>query len=192
MSNDNTAENMSKDGGAEGIPNVVDLQARIGTLEEQVAQYKNEALRHLAEVENTRKRALKERDETAKYAVSKFARDLLDVADNLSRALQAVKPDMLEGNAAIKNLFVGVEATERQMAAVFERAGIQKIDPAGQPFDPNFHRVVSEVETADKPAGTVINVLQVGYMIHDRLLREAMVMVAKGGVASAHAVDQKV
>lgn len=212
--NDNTAENMEgefaqakmmqdKNGQDKAAPdNVTPLHggaehgadngaARVQELEAQLAAMKNEALRALADAENSRKRMQKEREDTAKFAVSKFAKDMLDVADNLQRALQAVKPEMLEGNAAIKNLFVGVEATERQLASIFERSGIQKIDPLGQPFDPNFHSVVVEMEATGQAPGTVVQVLQVGYRIHDRLLREAMVAVAKAGGITGQMMDQK-
>lgn len=165
-------------------------EVRIAELEAQVAELKNEALRYLADAENTRRRAVKEKEDTAKFAVSKFARDILEVADNLQRALQAVPAELRE-HAGVKNVLVGVEATERQLAAVFERAGIKKVDPLGKPFDPNLHQVMAEVETADQPAGTVVQVFQVGYVIHDRLLREAMVAVAKGGT-SGHAVNRTV
>lgn len=165
-------------------------EERVAELEAQVAELKNEALRYLADAENTRRRAAKEKEDTSKYAVSKFARDLLEVADNLSRALSAV-PAELRDNAALKNLLIGVDATGQQMNAVFERAGIQKVDPSGKLFDPNLHQVVSEVENTDVPAGTVTQVLQVGYVIHDRLLRAAMVVVAKGGPV-AHNVNKTV
>lgn len=187
MSEQNNAAQANED----AAPNILDLQARIGELEKQLADMKHESLRHLADAENTRKRAIKEREETAKYAVSKFARDMLDVADNLQRALAAIKPEQLEEHAGVKNLFVGVEATQRQLLSIFERSGIQKIEALGQAFDPNFHQVMAEIEMADKPAGTVLQVLQEGYTIQGRLLREAMVAVAKGGV-QGHSVDQKV
>lgn len=165
---------------------------RIAELEKQLSEMKNEALRYLADAENTRRRAAKEKEETAKFAVSKFSRDLLDVADNLQRALQAVTPDMLEGNAGIKNLCIGIQATGQQLASVFERHGIQKMDPTGQPFDPNHHQVVTEIDAPDKMPGTVVQVLQTGYLIQGRLLREAMVAVAKGGQAQPQHIDQKV
>jgi molecular chaperone GrpE len=190
MSDNNAAENIPPEETA-AVEEAPNAEARIQELEAQLASMKNEALRHLADAENTRKRGAKEREDTAKYAVAKFARDLLDVADNLNRALQAVKPEQLEGNDAIKNLFAGVEATERQLQAVFDRMGISKIEAMGQKFDPNLHQVVTEVDASDKEPGTIVQVLQVGYVIHDRLLREAMVAVAKGGVAH-QPVDQKV
>lgn len=164
-------------------------QNRITELEAQVAQLKDQSLRYLAEAENTRRRAQKEREDTAKYAVSGFAKDILAVADNFQRALEAMPKDEAALPQAVKNLITGIEATDRQLQATLERAGIKKLDPLGQPFDPNFHRVMMETEDAGKPAGTVVQVLQAGYVIHDRLLREALVAVSKGGVQPSHQVD---
>ncbi len=164
--------------------------ARVRELEAQIAGLKNEALRHLADAENTRKRALRDREDMARYAVSAFARDMLEVADNLERALAAAKPEMLD-NPGVKNLHAGVEATARHMAAVLEKSGVRKVDPLGQKFDPNLHRVMMEMDAPDKEAGTVVQVMQPGYMIHDRLLREAMVGIAKGGSQPDGKVDRK-
>lgn len=200
MSDSNAAENLPEEGAAPEQPAEskqdakasADPKARIAELEKQLADMKNEALRYLADAENTRRRAAKEKEDTAKFAVSKFSRDLLDVADNMQRALQSVTPDM-QSNANVKNLCVGIEATAQQLSSVFERYGIQKNDPMGQMFDPNLHQVVSEVDAPDKVPGTVVQVLQTGYMIQGRLLREAMVAVAKGGApAQTPHVDQKV
>ncbi len=166
-------------------PNVTDLaeeggeNTRIAELEEQVKSLKEQSLRYLAEMENVRRRAIKEREDAGKYAVTEFARGLLDVADNFERALSAVPTEGL--NDGVKNLVTGIEATGRQLAGALERVGIKKISPLDQPFDPNFHRVMLEIEQADKPAGTIVQVLQAGYLIHDRLLREALVAVSKGG-----------
>lgn len=196
MSDSNAAENMNvapeeNQGADQQASQPNPLEARVRELEGQLAEMKNEALRHLADAENTRKRAVKEREDTAKFAVSKFARDLVDVADNLQRALQAIRPEQLDGQPALKNMLAGVEATERQLGAVFERFGIKKLEAVGQKFDPNLHQVVSEIDAPGQEAGTIVQVLQTGYMIHDRLLREAMVAVAKGGSAP-HSVDQKI
>jgi molecular chaperone GrpE len=155
--------------------------------EEQIASLKDQHLRALAEVENIRRRSIKEREETAQFAVSNFAREILAVADNFRRALDAVPSD--EGqNDTFKHLKTGVEATERQLLSVLEKFGIKPLNPMGLPFDPNFHRVMMEVEDPSKPVGTVVQVLQAGYMIQDRLLREALVAVSKGGVVP-HKVD---
>lgn len=150
-----------------------EAQTEIGKLKDQI-------LRAMAETENTRRRMRKETDDAQKYAITSFAKEMLSVADNFRRALDAVPKDGAT-NDTLKNLITGVEATERQLLAAFEKHGIKKIDPMGQPFDPHFHQVMMEAEDPNKPAGMVVQVLQCGYMIHDRLLREAMVVVAKGG-----------
>jgi molecular chaperone GrpE len=164
-----------------------DTTARIAELEKQVAEFKDRALREMAEAENTRRRAQKEREETSKYAVANFAKEMLNVSDNFVRALEATPKDNTD--PAVKNLVAGIEATERQLANTLAQFGIKKLEPVGHPFDPNFHRVMTEVEGTDQPAGTIVQVLQAGYVIHDRLLREALVAVAKGAPAAARHVD---
>ena len=162
---------------------------RIAKLEAEVAGLKDQLLRAMAETENTRRRAQRDREDASKYAVSSFAKDLVGVADNLRRALEAVPPEGREKDEMLKSLAVGVEATERQLFGAFERAGIKKVDPTGEPFDPNFHQVMFEIENTGKPAGTVVQVLQPGYTIHGRLLREAMVGVAKAQPENAGHID---
>ncbi|TWA84197.1 molecular chaperone GrpE [Azospirillum brasilense] len=154
---------------------------RVAQLEAEVASLKDQLLRQMAEVENTRRRAQRDREDASKFAVSSFAKELVTVADNLRRALEAVPAEGRENDDVLKSLSVGVEATERQLISAFERAGIKKIDPTGELFDPNFHQVMFEIDNTGKPAGTVVQVLQPGYTIHGRLLREAMVGVAKAG-----------
>lgn len=152
---------------------------RVATLEAEVASLKDQLLRAVAETENTRRRAQRDREDASKYAVSSFAKELVTVADNLRRALDAVPAEGREQDEMLKGLAIGVEATERQLFAAFDRAGIKRIDPTGDMFDPNFHQVMFEIENTGKAAGTVVQVLQPGYTIHGRLLREAMVGVAK-------------
>ncbi|PWC75490.1 nucleotide exchange factor GrpE [Azospirillum sp. TSH64] len=164
---------------------------RVAKLEAEVASLKDQLLRAMAETENTRRRAQRDREDASKFAVSSFAKELVSVADNLRRALDAVPAEGREQDDVLKGLAVGVEATERQLFAAFDRAGIKKLDPAGEPFDPNFHQVMFEIENTGKAAGTVVQVLQPGYTIHGRLLREAMVGVAKGGDAGGQHVDTK-
>ena len=112
---------------------------------------------------------------------------MLGISDNFRRALDSVPKDNLDATA--KNLMAGVDATERQLQSILERFGIKKMEPVGKPFDPNFHQVMTEMESADYPAGTVVQVLQTGYMIHDRLLREALVAVSKGKSAPNQHID---
>ena len=154
---------------------------RVAALEAEVAGLKDQLLRTLAETENIRRRAQREREDTAKYAVSSFAKELLAVADNLRRAVDAVPAEQREQDDVMKNLLVGIEATERQLHAAFDRGGIKKMEALVEQFDPNFHQVVFEVENTGKPGGTIVQVLQDGYTIHGRLLREAMVGAAKRG-----------
>lgn len=156
-----------------------DQNDRVAQLEERLKETSDRLLRALAEADNTRKRLEKERQDTAKYAVSSFARDLLSVADNMRRALAAITPEQREQNAEFKNIAIGVEATERELLNLFERNGIRRIDPMGQMFDPNLHDVMFESDATGQPAGTIIQVLEPGYTIHDRLLRPARVGVAK-------------
>lgn len=177
----------------EGTQAAGDAGDRVAQLEAEVASLKDQLLRQMAEVENTRRRAQRDREDASKFAVSSFAKELVTVADNLRRALDAVPPEGREHDEMLKSLAVGVEATERQLLSAFERAGIKKIDPTGELFDPNFHQVMFEIEHTGKPAGTVVQVLQPGYTIHGRLLREAMVGVAKAGPneAGGQHVDTK-
>jgi molecular chaperone GrpE len=153
--------------------------ARVETLQSELAQAKDQVLRALADAENTRKRALKEREDASKYAVAGFARELLSVADNLRRALDAVPEDLLQGEPRIKNLLDGIEATERELLKSFEKSHIRKIEPLGEVFNPNYHEVMFETPGTGKPPGTIIQVVEAGYVLHDRLLRPARVGVAK-------------
>ncbi len=148
------------------------------TLAAEVADLKDQLLRALAEGENTRKRAAREREDSARYGISNFARDIVAVADNLRRAIDSLPADK-GGEDVVKTLTEGVAATLRQLDAAFENHGIERIDPAGQPFDHNLHQAMFEDPDSDLPPGTVVQVIQQGYKIHDRLLRPAMVGVAK-------------
>ena len=152
---------------------------RIAALEAESAKLKDQALRALAETENIRRRSEREREDTAKYAISGFAKSLLDAADNLRRAIDAVPAEAVEADAALKTLVDGVAATERQLLAAFERNGVTRIEPVGEAFDPNFHQAMFELPGTGKPSGTVVQVVQPGYVLHGRLLRPAMVGVAK-------------
>lgn len=136
---------------------------------------KEDFLRAYADAENTKKRALQEIEKNNKYAISNFAKNLLSVADNLQRAIDSVETP--KGDC--ENLLKGIELTRDELNKVFEKFGIVKMDIIGKQFDPNFHQVVQEIEEKTKPAGTVIAELQSGYMINDRILREAMVIVSK-------------
>ena len=164
-------------------------QARVAALEAELAEHKDRLLRALAEAENTRRRTQRERDDAAKYAISGFARDLLSAADNLRRALDSL-PEAEVRDERTRSLLAGVAATERELLSVFERHGIHRIDPQDERFDHNFHQAIFEVERADRPAGTIVEVLQPGYVLHDRLLRPAMVGVAKPPARPAASPDE--
>ena len=163
-------------------------EERVAALEAELADTKDRLLRALAETENVRRRAQREREDTQKYAISNFARDLLSSVDNLRRALNSVpESEILDPRA--KSLLDGVAATERELLAAFERHGLKRIDPKGERFDHNFHQAIFEAERPGAAAGTVIEVLQPGYVLHDRLLRPAMVGVAKAGSPPADTDD---
>jgi molecular chaperone GrpE len=155
------------------------LEERLAETEAALAATKDRLLRTLADGENLRKRAQREREDAGKYAAANFAKDMLEVADNLRRALSSV-PDESEWDDLTRNLLTGVAATERELLAALERHGIRRLDPLGERFDHNFHQAMFEMENTGQPAGTIVQVLQPGYVIHDRLLRPAMVAVAKG------------
>lgn len=151
-------------------------------------ELKDRALRIAAEMENLRRRTARDVQDARSYAIANFARDMLSVSDNLRRALETV-PDEAKagGDAALKSLLEGVDITERAMLASLERHGVKKLYPEGERFDPNFHQAMFEVPNATVPANTVVQVVQPGYSIGDRVLRPAMVGVAKGGPKPAHA-----
>jgi molecular chaperone GrpE len=173
----------------EGAPEAVLAQK-----EAELAELKDRLLRQVAESENMRRRLEREREEASVYAVSKFARDLLSVADNLARALQGV-PEAARADQSLSNLIVGIEMTERELTQVMGRFGVNRIEAEGTRFDANLHQAVAEVESAETAPGVVLQVFQPGYRIKERLLRPAMVSVAKapqsGTAAEAGASPQR-
>jgi molecular chaperone GrpE len=151
---------------------------KIAGLENDLAAAKQDILYAHAETQNVRRRLEKELADARAYASTAFARDILSVADNLSRALQAIPADLREDDK-FKGLVAGLEATGRELEAVFGRNGISKIESVGQPLDPNKHQAMMETPSADADPGTILIEMQAGYMIKDRLLRPALVSVAK-------------
>ena len=149
------------------------------TPEEDIAGLKDKLLRALAENENMARRTRKEREDTAKFATANLARDVLSVADNLSRALESVADELWGDDNAAKSLVEGVELTERGLLTTLERHGIKKVDPMGEKFNHDLHEALFEVPTDDAEPGTVVQVVEIGYTIHDRLLRAAKVGIAK-------------
>lgn len=157
-------------------------EGEVEALAAEAAELKDRLLRTAAELENLRKRAEREKQDAARYAITAFARDLLSVSDNLARALTSLGEDERAGaSEAIRNMITGVEMTERELLNVFAKHDIRRIEPKGEKFDPNLHQAMFEVENKDLAAGTVVEVVQSGYVIGDRVLRPAMVGVSRGG-----------
>lgn len=157
------------------------LAAEVDTLQGQIADLTDRLLRAHAEMDNIRKRAEREREETAKYAITKFARDVVTVADNFERAIQAVPAGAAELDEALKSLVEGVSMTEREFLNVLERNGVRRVNPKGEIFNPHLHQAMMEMQNTEVAHGTILEVFQCGYVIDDRVLRPAMVVVAKGG-----------
>jgi len=158
-----------------------DYEALVRLLKEN-EELKDRALRTAAEMENLRRRTARDVHDARAYAVANFARDMLSVSDNLRRALDAIPAEAkASGDAGFTALIDGVELTERAMLSALERHGVKKLAPEGERFDPNFHQAMFEVPNPDVPANTVVQVVQPGYSIGERVLRPAMVGVAKGG-----------
>ena len=168
------------------IPGKPEGGNELDQLRAEKAEAQDKLLRALAEAQNVRRRAQQDVERERKFGIERFAKDMLSVADNLGRALSAL-PD---GNAiapALKNVIVGVQATERELQSVLERHGITRVEALGKPFNAEFHQAMMEIEDPSVPAGTVLQVVQAGYMIGERILRPALVGVAKGGARPAAA-----
>jgi molecular chaperone GrpE len=154
----------------------------VAVLEAEKFELKDKLLRALAEMENMRRRTEKDLADARAYGVTRFARDMLDVGDNLRRALESVPAEAREtADGVFKGLLEGMDLTERDFLKKMESHGVRKIVPEGQKFDPNLHQAMFEIPDETKPNGTVVNVVQAGYVIGDRVLRPAMVGVSKGG-----------
>jgi molecular chaperone GrpE len=157
------------------------VQAALEAKDAQLDAANDKFLRARADMDNMRKRVEKEKEDTAKYAITKFARDVVNVADNFERAIASVPVDAKVDNAALNTLLDGVTLTEREFLNVLERHGVKRISPQGDAFNPHHHQAVMETVSPDVIAGTVLQVFQPGYLIDDRVLRPAMVVVATGG-----------
>jgi molecular chaperone GrpE len=173
------------DTSAESRGNATPDDDALAASQAEAADLKDRLLRAAADMENMRKRNERQLEDAHKYAVTGFARDILTVADNLQRALAAVPAEQRAGNELMATLLGGVEAVDKALLAILEKHKISRIEPLGEPFDPNRHEAVYEVPDSGYPAGAVAQVLQPGYLLNDRLLRPAMVGVAKGAGATA-------
>jgi molecular chaperone GrpE len=187
MSDETEIQQPANDGAPENDDPVAALQA-------EVAELKDRLLRALADAQNTRRIAEREKQDASQYAVTRFARDMLAVSDNFSRALAACPPDKLaEADSQVRGVIEGVEVTERQLLSTLENHGVKAIDTSDGRFDPNLHQAIAEVPGNGKPPGTIVDVVQSGFTLNGRLLRPAMVTVARressNGAAPGGSVD---
>lgn len=175
----------------EGFSNPLEaLAAENSRQEEEIKDLKDKLLRTVAEMENLRRRTQKDVADAREFSISKFARDILSVGDNLRRAIEHV-PDEEKDQPGLKSLLEGVEMTERELLTALEKNGVKKVDPVNEKFDPNFHQAMFEVPNPEVPNNTVAQVVQVGYVIGQRVLRPAMVGVSKGGPKSVAEDSEK-
>ncbi len=165
-------------------PKPAGVAAEVEQLQAEKADLQDKLLRALAEAQNVRRRAQQDVERERKFGIERFAKDILSVADNLGRALSALPEDADAIDPALRNVIVGVQATERELQSVLERHGITRVESLGRPFNAEFHQAMMEVQDPTVPAGTVVQELAPGYLIAGRLLRAAMVAVAKGGPAA--------
>jgi molecular chaperone GrpE len=180
MSEENTPETQSEANDAAELNELEQMHALIQALTAENNELKDQRLRALAELENVRRRAEREKQDASAYAVTRFARDMLQVADNFGRALAACPADKREtADPQVKAVIEGIEVTERQLLSTLEGHGVKIIDTSDGKFDPNLHQAVAEVPGEGKPAGTIVHVVQTGFKIGERLLRPAMVTVAR-------------
>ncbi len=165
---------------AESAENVIDIKdARITQLEEECAKLRDGWTRAVAETDNVRKRSQRDLEENSKYAITGFAGDMVSVLENLQRAIETIPADEAAKNPVLKTFGEGINLTLQELLGIFQKYGIVRISPMGQKFDHNFHQAVVQIEKNDVEAGTIVQVIQAGYMIADRLLRPAMVAVSK-------------
>jgi molecular chaperone GrpE len=159
------------------------LAGELQQMQAEKAELQDKLLRALAETQNVRRRAQQDVERERKFGIERFAKDVLSVADNLGRALSALPKDAEAIEPAVRNVILGVQATERELQSVLERHGVTRIESLGKPFNAEFHQAMMEVEDPTVPAGTVVQEMAPGYLIAGRLLRAAMVAVSKGGPA---------
>jgi len=165
------------------------LEEQIATLQQELLESRERTMRALADAENTRKRAVKDRDDAGKFAIAKFARSLLDFSDNFERAIDAIPDDIKSVDPRVTNVVEGIEAMQRELEDVFSKNSIQKIEPLDEVFDANFHEVMFEAPVPGKAAGIIIQVIEPGYVLNERLLRAAKVGIAKAGADTPSPTD---
>ena len=183
---DNETEPTAREADPASAAQAAEAAELAAVLARDAAEYKDRWMRALAEMENLRRRTEREVADARLYAITQFARDIVTVADNMERALAALDSELREkANSSVKALLDGVELTERELLKVLEKHGVQRLDPHGQKFDPHRHQAMFEVPDETVPAGTVMQVVQSGYTIGERVLRPALVGIAKGGPKAA-------
>jgi molecular chaperone GrpE len=182
-----SGESSASKNGSNGTPQQPDLTlvSLMETLKAENAELKDRNLRTMAEMENLRRRTERDKTEMAKYAVSDFARDVLTIGDNLRRAIEAVPKTAAANDATLSNLLEGIEVTERELLKALERQGIRRFDPKGEKFDPHVHNAMMRIETHEAAPDTIFQVIHAGYMISERVLRPADVIVAKAATGPA-------
>lgn len=158
------------------------LSAELTATKAENDELKDRSLRLIAEMENLRRRTERDKSEFAKYAISEFARDVVGVGDNIRRAIEAVPKESVSGDPALGSLIEGIEVTERELLKVLDKFQVKRFDPLGEPFNPHLHDAMTKIDIPNVPADTVVQVIQAGYMIDERVLRPAAVIVAKGSV----------
>ncbi len=177
-----SSEAQSADFGAEQLKAIIGaLQDDLAKANDELAKAKIETLRLVADMDNLRKRTDREKVETAKFAISKFALDIIDVADNFERAMAAVPAGAAEADPALATLVEGVGMIDGQLKGVLERHGVKRIWPEGEMFNPHLHQPMMQQDRSDVPHGTILQVFQAGYVIDERVIRPAVVVTAKGG-----------
>ncbi len=181
MASDSTAGDAPDDMPVDAEPTLETLQRVIEGLQTENADLQDKHLRAVAESQNIRRRAQQDIEKERKFGIERFARDALSVADNLGRALSALPADLATLDPAVRNVIVGVQATEREFQSILERYGVTRIEAKGKPFNAEFHQAMMEIEDPSVPVGTVVQELIPGYLLAGRLLRAAMVGVSKGG-----------
>lgn len=165
------------------------MEELLAQAQQEAQKFKDQWIRAVAEADNIRKRAQRDIEDSNKYAISSFAREIVSVLENLTRASESMSPEQRAASELVATVATGVDLTLNELLAIFDRYGIKRIEPLGQKFDHNLHQAVVQVPSTDVEPGTVVQVLQAGYTLHDRLLRPAMVAVSKAETAPAKAVD---
>lgn len=189
-SSKNEAPQQANEQQTESAENIVDIKdARIAQLEEECAKLRDSWVRSVAETDNVRKRLQRDLEESGKYAITGFAGDMVSVLENLQRAVEAVPAAEAKANPTLKTFVEGINLTLQELLGIFQKFGLVRLNPIGEKFNHNFHQAVVQVEKNDVEAGTIVQVVQAGYMISDRLLRPAMVAVSKTSEAPTKKLD---